>query len=182
MSKTTPGSNKDLSLDGYRSFASQWIARPVVWLGGAISAILIFVVFVITIYSIALRYFLNAPLLWADEVTGWMLVGIVMLGIAEAYRRNDHIAIDILSSRLTGRRSKAVAQIFSDLAVLGFSAVLIQSSWHAINFAQSFGVYTDGHIVIETWYLQTPILIGGVMMGLLSLVRLAERIFRGTAT
>ena len=159
------------------SFASRWLARPLVWVGGAVSAVLILVAFVITIYSIVMRYFLNEPLLWADEVTGWLLVALVMFGVAEAYRRGDHIAIDLVSSRIHGAAKRVVA-VISDLAVLGFATVVFISTWDAITFARMFGSYTSGHIVIETWILQSPILVGSGLLGLMAIVRLAERLFQ----
>ena len=156
------------------SFASRWLARPVVWLGGAVSAVLIVAAFAVTIYAIFMRYVVNKPLLWADEVTGWALVAIVMLGAAEAYRRGDHIAIDLLSARATGLR-KRIIDFVADLAVLGFAVIVGLSTWEGISFARMFGSYTSGHIVIETWILQTPILIGCVLLGLMAAIRLGER-------
>lgn len=157
------------------SFASRWLARPLIWSGGAASALMILAVFAITIYSIVMRYVLNDPLLWADEVTGWALVAIVMFGAAEAYRRGDHIAIDLLTSRATGFWRHAAAYV-SDLGVLGFSIVVGVSAWDAISFARAFGSYTSGHVVLETWILKTPILIGVGLLGMLALIRLGERL------
>lgn len=157
------------------SFFARWIAGPVVWLGGAISASLILATFVVTIYAIWMRYLMNMPLLWADEVTGWALVAIVMLGAAEAYRQGDHIAIDLISSRAKGAWAQ-VAGYVSDLSVLGFAGVVCVSTWEAISFARMFGSFTSGNVVIETWIPQSPLLIGAVLLGMLALVRLGERI------
>lgn len=157
------------------SYFSRWLARPVIWLGGAVSALLILAAFGVTIYSIFMRYVMNRPLLWADEVTGWSLVAIVTLGMAEAYRRGDHISIDLLSSRATGVWRSLVAYV-SDLAVLGFAIIVGISTWDAISFARSFGSYTSGHIILETWILQTPILIGVCLLGFMAVVRLGERL------
>ncbi len=157
------------------SFASRWLARPVIWLGGAASALMILAVFAITIYAIVMRYLLNDPLLWADEVTGWALVAIVMFGAAEAYRRGDHIAIDLLTTRATGIWRHIIAYV-SDLGVLGFSVVVGISAWDAISFARVFGSYTSGHVVLETWILKTPILIGVGLLGMLAVIRLGERL------
>jgi len=151
------------------------LARPVVWLGGAVSAVLIVATFVVTIYAIFMRYVMNKPLLWADEITGWALVAIVMLGAAEAYRRGDHIAIDLLSARATGLR-KRIIDFVADVAVLAFAVIVAISTWEAISFARMFGSYTSGHIVIETWILQTPILIGCVLLILMAVIRLGERL------
>ena len=145
------------------------------WLGGAVSAVLIVATFVVTIYAIFMRYVMNKPLLWADEITGWALVAIVMLGAAEAYRRGDHIAIDLLSARATGLR-KRIIDFVADVAVLAFAVIVAISTWEAISFARMFGSYTSGHIVIETWILQTPILIGCVLLSLMAAIRLFERL------
>lgn len=167
-----PGTGKEAAS---ASFGSRWLARPVVWLGGAVSAVLIVAMFGVTIYAIFMRYVMNKPLLWADEVTGWALVAIVMLGAAEAYRCGDHISIDLLSAKATGARKRAVEMV-ADLAVLAFALIVALSTWDAISFARMFGSYTSGHIVIETWILQTPILIGCILLGLMAVIRLIERL------
>lgn len=149
------------------------IVAPVVWLGGAISAVLILAALVVTVYAVVMRYVLNAPLLWADEVTGWALVAIVMLGSAEAYRRNDHIAIDLLFDRTKGGHRFAL-ECFGHAAAVGFAVIVGLSTWEAVSFARSFGVYTSGHIEIETWYLQLPILIGSVLLAVMGAIRLFE--------
>lgn len=151
------------------------LITPLIWLGGAISTALILIMLVVTIYAIVMRYALNAPLLWTDEVTGWSLVTIVMLGAAEAYRRGDHIAIDILSDRATGSLRWALA-LFGDLAVLAFAVILGWSTWDGIAFNRMFGSYTSGHIEIETWYLQTPMLAGAVFLGLVALAKVLGRL------
>lgn len=159
------------------SFFARKIASPLVWLGGAISVVLILAMFAVTIYAIFMRYVINEPLLWADEVTGWALVAIVMLGAAEAYRQGDHIAIDLISSHATGAW-RWLAGFVSDLAVLGFAVIVGISTWEAISFARMFGSYTSGNVVIETWIPQIPLLIGAILLALMAIVRLTERVLR----
>ena len=74
-------------------------------------------------------------------------------------------------------RSRDISIAFiSDLAVLGFSIIVGISTWEAISFARMFGSYTSGHIVIETWILQTPILVGVFLLALTAIIRLSERL------
>ena len=47
------------------------LAGWLVWLCGALSTLLILVAFAITLYAVFMRYVINAPLLWSDEITGW---------------------------------------------------------------------------------------------------------------
>ncbi|MEL0206687.1 MAG: TRAP transporter small permease, partial [Alphaproteobacteria bacterium] len=67
-------------------------------IAGVLSSLLIFVSFCLMIFAIFQRYFLNKPLKWGDEMLGYLLVAIVMSGMAEALRRGDHVAIDLLTS------------------------------------------------------------------------------------
>ena len=67
-------------------------------IAGVLSSLLIFVSFCLMIFAIFQRYFLNTPLKWGDEMLGYLLVAIVMSGMAEALRRGDHVAIDLLTS------------------------------------------------------------------------------------
>lgn len=150
------------------------ITTPIVWLGGAISTVLILAAFAVTIYAVINRYALNSPLLWADELIGYSLVALVMFGAAEAYRRNDHIAIDLLSSKASGKVALVLA-VISDLSVLAFAAVLGTSTWEAVTFAYSFGSYSSGSIEIATWIPQSPLLAGAALFALAAIEKLIGR-------
>lgn len=155
------------------------IATPIVWLGGAISAFLILVVLCLTTYSVFMRYVLNRPPVWIDDLTGYVLVALVMFGVTEAYRGGNHISIDLLTGRLP-RSLRKVQTIWSDVCVIAFAAVLIVSTWHAIDFAISFDSYTSGSIEIASWIPQVPLLVGGVLLALFAVARLLGCMFRGT--
>ena len=162
------------------SFLSRRIVAPLAWIGGALSTLLILFTLVLIVVAVVRRYVLADPLRFTDEVTGWALVAIVMFGAAEAYRRGDHIAIDLLTSRASPRAQRVLGAV-SDLAVLAFAGVLGWSAWHAIAFARGFGMYTIGHIEVETWILQTPLVAGAVLLGLSAVAKLVDRIVGGAA-
>lgn len=152
-------------------------AAPVAWVGGALSTLLILFLFGLTIYAIVMRYLVEKPVLWIDELTGYLLVALIMLGVTEAYRRRDHISIDILTGGLTGRR-RLIKGVWSDLCVIGFAVVLGVSTWEAIEFARMFGSYSSGEIEIETWIPQVPMLVGAALLGAFALARLAGRFLK----
>ncbi len=156
------------------SSLSRYVLSPIIWLGGALSTATILALFVVTIYAIGMRYLFNAPSLWTDEVTGWGLVTLVMFGAAEAYRRGDHIAVDLLSTHATGLWRKLFHYI-SDLAVLLFGIVLGVSAWEAISFVKAFGSYTNGNVEVETWILQVPLLLGSALLSMTAILKIAER-------
>lgn len=157
------------------------LIAPLIWLGGAVSTVLILIMLAVTIHAVIMRYIFTKPLLWADEVTGWSLVAIVMLGAAEAYRKGDHIAIDILSGKATGTLGRMLG-LLGDAAVLGFAIILGWSTWDGISFNRKFVSYTAGHIEIETWYLQTPMLAGAIFLGLVAFAKVLGRLSGQTAS
>ena len=97
--------------------AASAVPRPIrllyglVWFGGALSALLILVAFCFTIIAVFWRYGLSNPLLWPDDVTGWTLVALIMLGVSEAYRRGEHIAMDLVTAGLTGKAKKGTGDM-----------------------------------------------------------------------
>ena len=148
---------------------------------GYLSAVLILMVLGVICYAIVQRYVLGTPLLWGDELIGYALVAIVMLGAAEALRRGDHIAMDLFSARAGARLGRAL-EAWSNLAVLAFSIVLGWSTWESIAFAIDFGSYAIGHIEIATWIPQVPMLAGALLLALTATLRLIQCLFRVDAS
>jgi len=146
-------------------------------LGGAVSALLIVLVLGIVIYAIFQRYGMHTPLLWGDEVIGYLLVAIVMFGAAEALRQEDHISINLVSAG-AGPKLAFVLRLWFDLAVLIVAVILGWSTWQAIRFAYDFGSYSAGSIEIATWIPQVPMLIGAGLLGLVAAMRMGESIRR----
>lgn len=153
--------------------AAFWPAR----LGGLLATLLILFLLGLTVYAVVQRYLLGAPLLWSDELTGYLLVALVMAGAAEAYRRGDHIAIDLLSGKLRGPAAR-LAALWADLAVLAAAVAIGWSAWDAVAFARAFGSYPPGEMAVPTWVLQLPLVIGAGLLALTALARLAARLSR----
>ena len=153
-------------------------AHGLIWLGGALSTALILAAFALTIYAVFMRYVMNTPLRWSDDVTGWLLVSLIMLGAAEAYRRNAHISIDLLTGGLGGH-VRQMQSVFADLAVLAFAAVLGLSAWDAVSFSRGFGAYTAGSVEVPLWWVQSPLIAGAALLGLTAIARILAHLTGG---
>ena len=151
------------------------IVAALVRLCGALSALLLLVILAQISVAVVRRYLLDKPLQWNDEMVGYLLVAAVMLGAAEALRRGDHIAIDLLHDR-AGPRARRWLAAFSSLSVIAFAIVVGVSIWDSIAFAYGFGSYSVGYIEIQTWIPQVPVLIGCVLLALMALVRLIQAV------
>lgn len=139
------------------------IVTGLVRLCGALSTALILVIFAQIVVAVTRRYILDRPLQWNDEMIGYLLVTLVMLGAAEALRRNDHIAIDLVASRAGPRLAWGQA-VLAHLSVMLFAAIVGLSIWDSIAFARGFGSYSVGYIEIETWIPQVPVVLGSALL------------------
>lgn len=126
-------------------------------------------------WSVVMRYALNRPPLWVDEVVGFLLVGIVMLAAADVLRRGEHIGVDVLTGQLRGR-ARLWAGAWSALATLAAALVLVVNGWQSAMFSRSLGILTEGHLELPVFWLMLLLPVGGLLMLLTAveaLVRLA---------
>jgi TRAP-type C4-dicarboxylate transport system permease small subunit len=137
----------------------------------AAAAASVLVMLALVAYSVGMRYLLNRPQVWVDELVGFMLVGSVMFAVAEALRRGEHISIDLLTEKL-GPRGKRAAAVFGLLAVLATAAALLWEGWETVAFARMLGLMTEGYVTLPLWLLQLMIPLGGALLLLACLAEL----------
>ncbi len=138
-------------------------------LGVAVGAILLLISLALVGYSVVMRYFLNQPIVWVDELVGYLLVGLVMLAAGNALIRGEHISVDLLTGRLgpVGRRVSDAAGL---VAVLAVGVALLIGGWQTAAFSAFLGIRSTGYLDMPIQYPQTLIPLGG---GLLALAAIA---------
>lgn len=106
--------------------------------------------------GVVARRVLNAPLLFVEEVSGYLVLAIVFLGLAYTFKEGGHIRVDVILGRLTGAARRAaqaaclaVALVWAGFVVAG-TARLVEE------------YYTQG--VLSFAYLQTPLWLPGSVM------------------
>jgi TRAP-type C4-dicarboxylate transport system permease small subunit len=149
----------------------QRVATAVSIVGGWLAGIAVVAILLLTAAAVFGRYLLNEPLRGADEATGFLVVFVVMFGAAEALRRGDHIAIDLLYLR-AGPRSRLWLEGWAMLGVLLFSVLLFITAWDTVVFARQFGAYSTGALELPLWIPQSAMLVGAALLGFAALARL----------
>jgi TRAP-type C4-dicarboxylate transport system permease small subunit len=76
------------------------------------------------LWQVASRFLLNNPSSFTEEVARYLLVWVGLLGAAYAVGKRIHLAIDLLHSKLQGRRS-ALLEIFIEGCVFAFAALVL---------------------------------------------------------
>ncbi|MBB44228.1 MAG: hypothetical protein CMM44_10760 [Rhodospirillaceae bacterium] len=97
---------------------------------GFLSIILLGSVFLIVANSIG-RYVFLAPIIWAEEILGYVLVWLVYLGSILITWDGGHLKMNLISRKLTG-----ICQIlvngFGIIAFCGIGAIIVYQSFIAI--------------------------------------------------
>ena len=71
------------------------------------------------------RYLFNAPLGFTDELAGFLLIWVGLLGSAYATGEKQHLAIDLLATRVSPDAQRRLAVVVSLMTTLFAVAVLI---------------------------------------------------------
>jgi TRAP-type mannitol/chloroaromatic compound transport system permease small subunit len=91
---------------------------------GKISSFLILILVAIVMYEVVSRYLFNAPTQWSNELSQYLLTGVVMLGGAYCLAEKEHVRVDIIH-RMFSDRFQAWIEIFTFLLVLTFVTAIV---------------------------------------------------------
>ena len=141
----------------------------------AVGAAIVIGMVAIVGYAVVKRYVLGAPVTWTDELSGYLVVALVMFGAAEALRRGEHISVDLLSARLHGGRRR-LSEAWNNAAVLAVAVCLLVSSKSMIAYSANFGILSEGYMEMPMWIPQSALVVGCGLVALvaaLNLIRLA---------
>lgn len=101
------------------------------------------------LWQVTSRYVLSSPSSFTDELAGFLLIWVGLLGAAYVAGRNEHLAIDLLlqKTRLSRKRN---LMIFIQLCILIFAttAMVIGGSWL---------VYTRFALNVKSAALELPL-------------------------
>ena len=78
--------------------------------------------------NVIMRYFLNSPIHWAEEVVTSLFVWTVFIGSAYAYRKHSHLGVDIVINMLPEKEKGIVKAIMSVVELLVLIMLTIISS------------------------------------------------------
>lgn len=154
--------------------ARRWLDRLIL-AGGALAAAIILAALAIILYAVAMRYFAGRPLPWRDELVGYLVVAMVMLGAGATELRGGHIGIDVLTNA-AGPQARRGLAVLASAAVLGFSVLFGWSAWQTVTFSRGFGLYSTGALQVEIWIVQAPMLAGAALLGLAALANLVRAV------
>ena len=119
---------------------------------------------VLTVVQVVLRYGFAAGFVWSLEATTYTFAWLVLIGMSYGVRTNAHIAVDLVTSRL----SPGAARVFAAAALvagLAYCALMIYGSSQFVERLMTLG--TDARDIPLPRWLLTGIM--PIAFGLLAL-------------
>jgi TRAP-type C4-dicarboxylate transport system permease small subunit len=92
--------------------------------------------------NVVARYFLNTSIVWAEELSQYLMVWIAFLGAGLALREGRHVSVDLLQDALGPAARRALRWLIA-LVLLAFMATLVVLGFRFAEFA---------------WDLETPMM------------------------
>jgi TRAP-type mannitol/chloroaromatic compound transport system permease small subunit len=145
------------------------------WVGRVFAFLILFLVIAI-MYEVVSRYFFNAPTRWSNEISQYLLTGVVMLGAGFCLVFDGHVRVDILHRNFSPR-TKAVVDIISFLLIFMFVTAMV---WKGGELCYDAFIHDKRSMTI----LEMPLFpsmvmvpIGGVLLGLQGMVRAIRAVY-----
>ncbi len=158
----------------------EFVARRATLLGAYAAGVGVLYMTIFITWDVAMRFFLNMPTIWVDELSNYTLVLMTFLGLSWALSERAHIRIDIVVSRLP-RGIANWQKVIASVAFLLFTCLLFLWTWQYFWETVQFGstTRTIWNPPLAPW--QSAIPIGFFILILLLLVNIyyEVRIARG---
>jgi TRAP-type mannitol/chloroaromatic compound transport system permease small subunit len=81
----------------------------------------------LVVWEVFLRYVLQAPTTWGNELVGYVFAGYILLGGGYTLLHRDHVAMDIVYA-LLGRRTQATLDVLTAGFVIIYCVVLLRET------------------------------------------------------
>ncbi len=82
------------------------------------------------LWQVFSRYIMSSPSSYTDELAGYLLIWVGMLGAAYVAGRNEHLAIDLLLQRSSPERRYKLEMIISVIIIIfAITVMIVGGSW-----------------------------------------------------
>ncbi|WP_096200523.1 TRAP transporter small permease [Bacillus sp. FJAT-45350] len=81
--------------------------------------------------NVVLRYFFNSGITYSEEMSRFLFVWMIFLGAIIAFKRNEHIGIDLFFKRLPPK-TKKVVYLIRNILILFALWLVLEGSWKLV--------------------------------------------------
>lgn len=152
------------------------IRRRVLLLASLLGGAMLIGLTAVTVVDVVGRYLLNSPLSGASEMTEFLLLGVIFLGIPAITIDQDHLHIDLVTDHFRGA-FRFWHHLLIQTVIMGFFAV---AGWQVIEHAGQLETYGEATIYLGVPYAPIARIAGGLLIfsALVVLWQIAGRLLR----
>jgi C4-dicarboxylate transporter DctQ subunit len=143
-----------------------WIIKLTTIISGVL---ILFMVFSISA-DVVMRYFFHSPILWVDEVAGFMQLYIGFLVAAWVLKRDGHVKMDLVVNRLNIKNQAILNAVTSLIGALVFLAIAWFSSLHTVYVFQ-LDHRTPTFMRFPLFTIMVAIPLGSLLLGIEFLIK-----------
>jgi TRAP-type C4-dicarboxylate transport system permease small subunit len=137
------------------------------------------IMMLLTVSDVLLRYLFNSPILGTLELTEYMMVPVVFLGLAWCAVRRENIKVDILVSRLKTRPRAFLDSITCFLSLTVMVFITWQSFMETGNIWESYRVSDILHVPAYPFFV--VLTLGCFLLCIVLVINLIENIVQGVS-
>lgn len=143
-------------------------------LGGVLAA-LMGVLVVDVVWQVLTRFVLRDPSSFTDELARFLLIWVGLLGAAYASGQRLHLAIDLVSGRLTPRRRQLLGVLIEAVVLVFAVSVLVVGGARLVGLTLLLG-QTSAALGMPLGYVYLVLPISGVLMTFYAAFFIAEHL------
>jgi TRAP-type C4-dicarboxylate transport system permease small subunit len=102
-----------------------------------ITGLMVLAITILVSYDVLMRYFLDEPQLFVDDLTSFLLVSIIFLGAGPVFYKGGHIRVDLLISHLKFKSQKKLRLITLIIGIIFLGIVTYQTMISTITAFQT---------------------------------------------
>lgn len=135
----------------------------------ALAAILLWALVILVFGDIVLRT-LGTPILWSNEVSVYLLIALVYLGIGNTYDHDGHFAILLIVEKLP-RKGRLGVELATVSLSLVFAVLLTVGGIGLVQFAHSMSMKSPTLLHMPLAVPYACVIVGGLSLSLSLIVR-----------
>lgn len=117
----------------------------------------------IVVYEVAARYVFDAPTIWVQEISVYLLLVCAFLGFAPTMHAGEHIRIDLLVKRF-GARARSALEFATCLAIAAFAAIAAWGGYETVRQSLRYGRRSLTLLAVPLWIPQLVVPLGMLLL------------------
>jgi len=144
------------------------------WLGYLLSILMALMVLDV-VWGVVARYLLNNPSSFTDELAGYLLIWVGLLGASLASGKGMHLAIDLLPQKLEGKKKQRLEIVIEVLIFLFALSILVIGGIRLVYITLKLG-QTSPSLGLPLGYVYLVLPLSGIFIMFYSAINILEEL------